>query len=298
MRLLESPLRGSWDLVVNNHADVDGLLSVFTLVEPELALGHRRTLVEAAEIGDFWAWGERPAQVLFQGLTLLMNEAKQEQSDPQSLYERCLARVPSLLEGDDEMQDRIHDGLAHLWTCIEHIDSGAIARQECGPRFVHYALRGELADDTRRALYVPEFNEAISDACVLWPQARARLDEQKVALTSVATQGGYYYDIWYPGYTWAETPHRWHPPGLTLAGSSNGYRYEFPPLSHALAELQSRERNPGTWRLVEEVEPFAEMLGRRYPVIASFVDEEPKPAASSLAPERVVDAVAKAFASK
>jgi hypothetical protein len=40
-----------FDLVVNNHVDVDGLLAVFTLVSGEWALTHRQTLTQAAEMG-------------------------------------------------------------------------------------------------------------------------------------------------------------------------------------------------------------------------------------------------------
>ena len=46
-----------YDLVVNNHADVDGLLSVFTLLHPATALAHRPTIVSAAQMGDFWGMG-------------------------------------------------------------------------------------------------------------------------------------------------------------------------------------------------------------------------------------------------
>src|SRR5262245_58057059 len=48
----------SFELVVNNHADVDGVLAVFTLVAGEWALEHRQTLAQAAHMGDFWGWGE------------------------------------------------------------------------------------------------------------------------------------------------------------------------------------------------------------------------------------------------
>jgi hypothetical protein len=43
-------------VVVNNHFDTDGALSVWALLEPELALPQRALLVAAAEAGDFDEW--------------------------------------------------------------------------------------------------------------------------------------------------------------------------------------------------------------------------------------------------
>src|SRR6476620_9514085 len=59
-RFLDNPYPGSWTAAVNNHLDVDGVLSVYALVESERAQGNRQTIIEAAEIGDFWEWGETP----------------------------------------------------------------------------------------------------------------------------------------------------------------------------------------------------------------------------------------------
>jgi hypothetical protein len=42
--------------VVNNHFDTDGVLAVWALMEPDLALSHRGLIVAAAEAGDFEEW--------------------------------------------------------------------------------------------------------------------------------------------------------------------------------------------------------------------------------------------------
>jgi hypothetical protein len=68
MKFVESGGVERFDLVVNNHVDVDGVLATFVLLFAELAILHRRTVVQAAEMGDFWGWGEPPAQQLFQTL--------------------------------------------------------------------------------------------------------------------------------------------------------------------------------------------------------------------------------------
>jgi hypothetical protein len=156
-------------------------------------------------------------------------------------------------------------------------------------------IRGGLALDSRRALHVPKFNELISDACTLWPQARAKRDAEKVALVSVEANGGWYYDLWYPAYMWAETPHRWRAPGLTLAGSSNGYYFEHAPLKRTIQELQSNERNTGIWSVVERIAPFSDNPGRGFPIVATFVSDEWKPAVSSLLPDVVAERIAQAY---
>src|ERR1700682_199746 len=53
-RFLDNPWPGSWTAAVNNHVDVDGILSVYVLVHSEQALAQRQTIIEAAVMGDFW----------------------------------------------------------------------------------------------------------------------------------------------------------------------------------------------------------------------------------------------------
>ena len=64
-RFLDNPRPGSWTVAVNNHVDVDGILSVYVLVHSQHALAYRQTIIEAAEMGDFWGWGGAPAQRVF-----------------------------------------------------------------------------------------------------------------------------------------------------------------------------------------------------------------------------------------
>src|SRR5262245_42662144 len=89
-----------FDLVVNNHVDVDGMLAVLTLVAGPWALEHRRTLTQTAAMGDFWAWGDPPAQALFQSLTLLIRKLQSEQVDAHALYRRCFDHVFAFLSGE------------------------------------------------------------------------------------------------------------------------------------------------------------------------------------------------------
>jgi len=49
-------LVGSFDQVANNHYDTDGVLSVYSVVAPESALGQADLLLRAAMTGDFGVW--------------------------------------------------------------------------------------------------------------------------------------------------------------------------------------------------------------------------------------------------
>ena len=55
-RLAGSPEQWASAVAVNNHFDTDGVLSVWTLLDPERALAQRDLLVAAAEAGDFDEW--------------------------------------------------------------------------------------------------------------------------------------------------------------------------------------------------------------------------------------------------
>jgi hypothetical protein len=79
-------------VVVNNHVDVDGILSVYVLLQCDHALANRQTLIEAAEMVDFWGWGEPPARRLFQGLTHRMRR----EDNPQTTYAQAFRRIPGI----------------------------------------------------------------------------------------------------------------------------------------------------------------------------------------------------------
>ena len=48
-------------VVTNNHFDQDGLVSIFALTEPDLALAHRELLIDVAAAGDFGTFQDRRA---------------------------------------------------------------------------------------------------------------------------------------------------------------------------------------------------------------------------------------------
>jgi hypothetical protein len=284
--------KSDYELVVNNHADVDGVLSVFTLLHPATALSHRATLVAAAEMGDFWGWGGPAAQVLFQSLTEQIDTLTDANADPQIVFDRCLAHIAALIDEDFKDPD-IEGTLAPLAASVQWVEDGTIVRREHHRRFVHYGVPARICGDRiDAALRVPKFNAMISDEVLFWPQARARWDREKVQLVSIEANDGWYYDLWYPGYSWADTPHSWRAPGLTSEGEGSTLIFE--PLSEAARELQSREREGVTWRIEAAPSLFASAIGRGFPVVLSAVSAG-GPAASSSSPDFVAERLARVF---
>jgi hypothetical protein len=283
-----------YELVVNNHADVDGVLSVFTLLHPATALAHRETIVSAAEMGDFWGWGELPAQVLFQSLTEQIDTLTGASADPQVVFERCLAHLNGLI--DEGFADPDIEGtLTPLTRSVDWVKDGTIQRTEHHGRFVHYTVPKHLADEAlESALRVPKFNAMITDDLLFWPQARARWDREKVQLVSIESTNGWYYDLWYPAYLWAETPKSWRAPGLHFTANSS-YTLSYEPLKAAARDLEKRELHHGVWGVETDFSLLSSALGRGYPVVLSFMNGM-SPTPSSLEPPAVAPRLAEVFA--
>lgn len=88
--------------LVNNHFDTDGVLTVFTLLDPERALAHRSLLVAAAEAGDFDEWpSDRRGVWLDSALRTLADRCRSEEE----ASHRCLEAVPELLDHVEERSD-------------------------------------------------------------------------------------------------------------------------------------------------------------------------------------------------
>jgi len=281
----------AYDLALNNHVDIDGVLSIFAVVEPGLAQTHRATLVQAAESGDFMAWADGPAMALCQALKLL--QRRMAGADPCDTYAACLACTRNVLGG--AVPAEVEPGLAALRASTEPIGHGIVAREVLGERFVHYLLPGAWAEqDLSRCLHVPSFDEPLSDRAALWPQARARLDAQRAQLVSVPLEGAWYHDLWLPGYAWADTVDRWRPEGLVHAGADIGHRLEHAGLRAAAQALQHEETNPGRWLVAQTISPFGALEGRGFPVVLSFM-RHGRTAPSNLGPDRLREHLARQF---
>ena len=283
-RFLGNPRPGSWTAAVNNHVDVDGILSVYALVHSDHALAHRQTLIEAAEIGDFWGWGEPPAQRVFQGITYLMKQG----GDPQAVYNEAFRRISGLIDGSDSDVAKIEDALAPLREGVELVRQGRIVRREIDARLTQYVIPLAVAgDDDDRASYVPEFNEAVSPKTILWPQVRACWDAERVCLVSVERTTGWFHDLWFPGYLWADTDGKWLVPGVTYHDGMSRYEIQNDRLIAAFEQLQQQETGSGQWALGGTNLPFGDELQDRFPLVGRFLDEVGQVNESGLSPDPV-----------
>jgi hypothetical protein len=291
-RFLDAPRSASWTVAVNNHVDVDGILSVYVLVRSDHALRHRRTIIEAAEMGDFWGWGEPAAQRLFQGITLLMERG----GDPQAIYAEAFRRIPPLVDGSDPEVPQIEESLAPLRQGVERVEQGRITRRPRDARFVQYIVPLAVAgEDDARAAYAPGFNEAISSKAALWPQVRARWDAERVCLVSAERPSGWFHDLCYPGYLWADTEGKWRVPGLNYHDGMSSYDLHNDRLMASFERLQSQETNCGRWTLGGKGLTFGEELQTHFPVVGRFVDDLGRPTVSHLSPDQVASELAGVF---
>jgi hypothetical protein len=292
LRFLDNPLPGDWTVAVNNHVDVDGILSVYALLHSQHALAHQSAIAEASRMGDFWGWGEPPAQRVFMGLTELMRSG----AEGTAVYAEAFRRIPRLIDGTDPDTPALERRLAPLRRGVQLVEEGQIVRWEISERLTHYVIPQTIAgDDDTRASYVPEFNEAISEKALLWPQARAKWDTERVCLVSTERQGGWFHDVWFPGYHWADAAGLWCAPGMNYHDGMASYDLDCPPLAAAFAELQSQETAPGAWALGGTPSPLGEALQSRFPLVGRFCNEHGDSLISHTSPERAAEYLQPAF---
>ena len=109
-------------LVVNNHYDTDGVLSVFACLDPETALRHESLLIRGAESGDFGEWSSDEGVKLDLAVSAMLfaeddddsngDEVEEEEEEEAAAYERALRTLPALLEDLEKTGGSRHE---HLW---------------------------------------------------------------------------------------------------------------------------------------------------------------------------------------
>jgi hypothetical protein len=293
LRYASNPAREAFDLVVNDHADVDGFLALYALLESETALASSDILVGAAAMGDFLAWAERPAFRLAQELSLMLLGAARP-DDVGDCYAEAMKIVTGVLDGSRPEAPAVAEGWRVIERGCERIDRGDVRVESINDRLVSFVYPADL--QPKAALKIPILNAIVDDSVWLWPQVRNRAHGQRVQIVSVPVGDGWCHDVWVPSYSWAETPDRWTPPGLVSTGDSNVWDVDHEPLRRAAAELARLESAPGRWVSADRLTPWNTMSGRAFPVVMSFLDDDDRPAPSSLEPERVAGVLAPVWA--
>lgn len=285
LKYLEANESLSYDLVINNHLDVDGILSTFALCYPKIALASQDVLVGAAKTGDFWAWSEGRSLKLFQELTLLYRHLEDSPIDLQKAYELCFDFILKLLESP-EVTSPVQGILERQFSLIEQ---GEIERSEISHHLTAYFVPQALSKGKlKNFLQIPKFNTPLSEELSFWPQVRNRLDEEKMQLVAVETKNGIHYELWYPGYVWADTQGLWRPPGLTLPDSMEApIQIQWPDLSQVIQRLNEIETGACSWKLFPEINLFKQRNPRKFPVVATTLDQNNEAKESGLSLETV-----------
>lgn len=213
-------------VVVNNHFDTDGALSIWTLLEPDLALGRRELLVAAAEAGDFDEW---PA--LDQGLWLdaSVRALGASAADDAAAYAAVLPQLAGLLTNLENRRDLWGAEWDQLHAAVDAFENGRLRAET----FASLALVEHTPGQ-------PEVPGPILARRFL-PAARRYL------LAFDQGQGAYAYRYERPRYAWADTVQRPLCPA--------------PDAEAILAQLGddwSSDELPGLTGIVQTVRPIGE----------------------------------------
>lgn len=266
-KFLEDKNAAPYDLVINNHIDIDGLLSVFVLAYPSEAIHYREILCDASKTGDFWAWSEGKALKIFQEVTLLYQQLQSQKVRLQDIYVKCFDLILTILYNPEDKSD--------AQTSLEEqsllIEQGKIQRHELTPRLVAYAVPPDLSvGNLERFLHTPRFNEPISKRLAFWPQVRNRLDGEKIQLVAIGTEHGTHYDLWHPGYVWADTKGLWRPLGLSLPERAGEFQaLHLPELADLIHDFNSLETQGCKWQLFSGLCFLRQDNPRDFPVVAT-----------------------------
>jgi hypothetical protein len=213
-------------VVVNNHFDTDGILSIWTLLELERALSHRNLLIAAAEAGDFDEWPRDDRGLWLDASIRALGSAADDDGEA---YRSVLAQLPELIDSLDERRD--------LWGPEWDTLQQAVASQESGGlRFECYGAIGVL-------IHGPGQSEAPGPLLARW-----FLPGVTRYLLAFEREGGLFdYRYERPRYAWADTVVRLalpQPDALALA--------------RALGDHWTADGLPGMTGIVVTSRPVAE----------------------------------------
>ncbi len=130
------------EVVTNDHFDEDGLVSVFAMAHPEVALYHEDLLVDVASCGDFGVVRSRQAARIAFSICPIASEATRDSStDPFAerpgsgsgpRYRAALEQMVELIEHPDHFQRYWQDDDAAFERSLEDLRTGAVRIEEVG----------------------------------------------------------------------------------------------------------------------------------------------------------------------
>lgn len=198
------------ELVTNNHFDTDGVLSVWTMLNPERALALRDKLIPAAEAGDFSEFtapdairasiaiqgSDQPVTADDVGSPLARQLAGQPVTNDARAYELVLPEVERLLTRTAEFENLWREPWQQIERAIESFERSASTVQEFSEAKI--SLITIAPEVFGSAGFDPARHAAPFTAI-------SRYARGQLFLIAISYQKGWAYRFDYPYYSWAET---------------------------------------------------------------------------------------------
>ena len=282
LNLVTSPRRESFtkgiDLVTNNHFDTDGVLSCWIVLTGERTLEYRDLLVSAAEAGDFSEHSTDDGvrvSIAIQGADqsspnnddgsplaqmLARREFATRITDNDALaYELIFPEMERLLTNVDAYEPLWRDGWKSVAEALESFERGRSRVREYPDSRI--SLVTLAADIFSGGGFSPTRHSAPFTAI-------SKFAHGELFLIGIPANGGWFYRLDYPYYSWAETVVR--------------PRIVHRDLSAALQLLNEREASGnGKWK----------KDNREMTSAVKFLNEDGSLAVSRLEPDQVVEAL-------
>ena len=286
--------------VSSNHFDTDGLLSVFTLLYPELAISHRSLIEKVSHMGDFGAWQEREASIFYETLANLRSHWKQEGLSSSECFQIGLKTVYELLDENQSTQYSSNNKFDQILIQKNRIESGDIFRDEINSRLSIYSWTLSQAESYGlNPFYSSGFDRGLCYEDMLPSQVRNFFDREKLCLVAVKSSEGMYYDLLIPEYLWAETKNLWIPDGIKHADQTNLFDWKRQTSNSQSFNLYKvcqtfnlLDSYLGQWILADNFNAFKTIPGRKFPVILSHIYKG-QMAPSSLSIDQVTELLSK-----
>jgi len=206
---LRSPERESYrrgaEAVSNNHYDVDGLMSVWAMLNPELAVARAGLLVATGECGDFDRWSGELATKVTCALYGLENSpsspirkrlaGKDYLGRTAFLYQETLPLVPQLFDEIDRFEEYWRPVYDRVQADRELFDRGEATLEEISqldlaifdlPRPVHDMALYERTQCSRVALAIAEQRYQVRYRYESWVELQSRRPPPRIDLRPFA----------------------------------------------------------------------------------------------------------------
>ena len=241
LNLVSSPNRDELtqgiELVTNNHFDTDGVLSVWTVLNGERALGLRDKLIAAAEAGDFSELRTVDAvraSIVIQGTDqpipddepgspIASQLAGENVDDEARAYELVLPEVEKIITKTNDYEHLWREPWSRIANAIESFERGSSKVSELPHGLSLITLAPE-------SFGINGFDPSRHTAPFT---AISRYAKGQLFLIGTPVNEGWAYRIDYPYYSWAETVVR---PRIA--------RHDF---ADYLSQMQELEKGDGQW---------------------------------------------------